>query len=123
MPARLAERRYVRQDNEAAESLQCPGQEGAEVGGGLVAQGGESPQAIPLVQPGQFLDQQVVVEQDLGASVVAEPAIAPAVVADQAGLLGQRDYPGLAQVDEPGRAGAERRDLGADAGDRAPVEV
>src|SRR3954467_3169721 len=33
MPARLAEGRHVRQDDQPAESLQCLGQQGAEVGG------------------------------------------------------------------------------------------
>ena len=106
VPARLAERRHVRQDDQAAEPLQGLGQHGAEVGGGLVAQARGAAQAVLLVQPGQLLDQQVVVEQDLGAGVVAEPAVGPAVVADQAGLVASapRPRPGSGQRSRGERA-------------------
>ena len=72
---------------------------------GLVAQGFDYPRnaglsSVSCLPVLQLVDQQEVVEDHVGPVEIAQPAIGPAVVADQGGAGRQLHDAGLAQVDE-----------------------
>ena len=105
------------------------GQDAFQVSGRLVAQGFQRPAQCRLVQRVmvppvlQFVDQQEIVEDHVRTVEVAQPAIGPAIVADQGGAGRQFDHAGLAQVDEAPGVADDIANLAAGAGDRTAVEV
>src|SRR5258708_1788625 len=123
MPTRLAERWHVRQGDHALEATQRLGQGLSEMVRRRVAQRMKSLESRLGIKAGQLLDQEVIVEQHVGAGIISESPVSPTVVADQAGLGGQFHHARAVEPMESRRLRAEIGHPGADLRDATSVEI
>src|SRR5271157_3850525 len=125
VPAGFAERRDMRQDDDVPETRQGFRQHASEVSRRLVAEGVQlnEPLSGVLVESVELSDQREVIEHDVRALVVAQTSVTPAVMADQAGGLGELDDPGVGHPAEIRYVTARLADHSPHASDRPAVEV
>jgi hypothetical protein len=86
--------------------LQGYGQYLLNVRSGLISQAVQQSQAADIASPHEILNFQVIVKQYLRVLIIAEPAISPPVMADQTGIVIQRNNTGGWQPMKPSRSPA-----------------
>jgi len=123
VPAGLPEGRHVREYDHVSAQGQRFGGEFFQKFGRFVSESIQLRVDLLLGEATQFTDQDIVVQHYIRAKEVAEASVGPGIVADQGGVVGQRDHTAQREPSQPLRECRLARDSFPDRGDGAVVKI